>query len=219
MEKNKRKRIRRLIKGVLLLCPLSLLTACQVVEPEKRAYPQVIGIDWQEQQAYDIWMHLAVLTEDTGQGKESSETQPGNDLYFSGATTEAIMADYEASREQYLDIGHVKAVIFEEGLWEKEEILIPVLKKMEEESSLGNSPCVFVTEHVSELARTVQEQKISLGDFLTGFYENRTDDAQGTPVKLADLYRAVHKKEKFSQVPKIVTEGQQLKIRIPGTEN
>lgn len=45
MEKDKRK----LLFGMAVL-GLALLTSCQVVEPEKRAYPQVIGIDWQEEE-------------------------------------------------------------------------------------------------------------------------------------------------------------------------
>lgn len=65
---------------------LRLLTSCQVVEPEKRAYPQVIGIDWQEEEEnYIVWLHMASLTEDTGQSKQSGETQSGKELYFTGS--------------------------------------------------------------------------------------------------------------------------------------
>lgn len=73
MEKDKRK----LLFGMAVL-GLALLTSCQVVEPEKRAYPQVIGIDWQEEEEnYIVWLHMASLTEDTGQSKQSGETQSG----------------------------------------------------------------------------------------------------------------------------------------------
>ena len=61
MEKDKRK----LLFGMAVL-GLALLTSCHVVEPEKRAYPQVIGIDWQEEEEnYIVWLHMASLTEDT----------------------------------------------------------------------------------------------------------------------------------------------------------
>lgn len=107
MEKDKRK----LLFGMAVL-GLALLTSCQVVEPEKRAYPQVIGIDWQEEEEnYIVWLHMASLTEDTGQSKQSGETQPGKELYFTGSDAQEIRAAYEATREQYLDIGRVKAVV------------------------------------------------------------------------------------------------------------
>ena len=189
MEKDKRK----LLFGMAVL-GLALLTSCQVVEPEKRAYPQVIGIDWQEEEEnYIVWLHMASLTEDTGQSKQSGETQPGKELYFTGSDAQEIRAAYEATREQYLDIGHVKAVVFGASLQENGETFKKVLNGMEAESSLGNSPCIFTTESLGELAETVEEQELSLGDFLTGLYENRTDVSAQSPVKLADLYRAFHK--------------------------
>ena len=69
MEKDKeRQSIRTGVKLLfcLLVSGFVFLIACQAVEPEKRAYPQVIGIDWQkEEQRYTVWMHMASLAEDT----------------------------------------------------------------------------------------------------------------------------------------------------------
>lgn len=214
MEKDKEKQSIRI--GVKLLFCLfvsgfALLTACQVVEPEKRAYPQVIGIDWQEEeQRYTVWMHMASLAEDTGQSKQSAETQPGNELYFTGSDGAQIHAVYEATREQYLDIGHVKAIIFGASLWENRERLREVLTGMEAESSLGNSPCIFITDRLLELSQTAEEQGISLGDFLTGLYENRTDSSAQAPVRLADLYRSYHKNTALPQIPGITVKNQVL---------
>lgn len=208
MEKDKRK----LLFGMAVL-GLALLTSCQVVEPEKRAYPQVIGIDWQEEEEnYIVWLHMASLTEDTGQSKQSGETQPGKELYFTGSDAQEIRAAYEATREQYLDIGHVKAVVFGASLQENGETFKKVLNGMEAESSLGNSPCIFTTESLGELAETVEEQELSLGDFLTGLYENRTDVSAQSPVKLADLYRAFHKNMVLPKIPAIEIDKSIVKV-------
>ena len=162
MEKDKeRQSIRTGVKLLfcLLVSGFVFLIACQAVEPEKRAYPQVIGIDWQkEEQRYTVWMHMASLAEDTGQRKQSAETQPGNELYFTGSDGAQIHTAYEATREQYLDIGHVKAVIFGTSLRENRERLREVLTGMESESSLGNSLCIFTTDSLSELSQAVEEQ-------------------------------------------------------------
>ena len=69
----------------LLVSGFVFLIACQAVEPEKRAYPQVIGIDWQkEEQRYTVWMHMASLAEDTGRGNKRRDAA-GNELYFTGS--------------------------------------------------------------------------------------------------------------------------------------
>ena len=208
MGKDKRK----ILFGMAVLS-LTLFTSCQVVEPEKRAYPQVIGIDWQEEENnYIIWMHMASLTEDTGQNKQSGETQPGKELYFTGSDAREIRDAYEATREQYLDIGHVKAVVFGARLQENGEAFEKVLNGMEAESSLGNSPCIFATESLGKLAETVEEQELSLGDFLTGLYENRTDVSAQSPVKLADLYRAFHKNTILPEIPAIEIDKSIVKV-------
>ena len=216
MEKDKERRsIRNGVKLLfcLIISGFVFLTACQAVEPEKRAYPQVIGIEWKkEEQRYTVWMHMASLAEDTGQRKQSAETQPGNELYFTGSDGAQIHAAYEATREQYLDIGHVKAVIFGTSLLEDRERLREVLRGMEAESSLGNSPCIFTTDSLSELSQAVEEQGIALGDFLTGLYENRTDSSSQTPVRLADLYRFYHTDTTLPQIPGITVKNQVLMV-------
>lgn len=208
MGKNK-----RAVLFCIAVSGLVCLTACQVVEPEKRAYPQVIGIDWQEEEKnYAVWMHMASLTEDTGQSKQSGEMQPGNELYFTGSDAEKIRADYEASREQYLDIGHVKAVVFGKNLRENTAVFKEVLTGMEAESSLGNSSCVFTTDSLWNLADTIEKQELSLGDFLTGLYENRTDISEQLPVKLADLYRSFHKNIAWPEIPTIEIDKSIVKV-------
>ena len=57
---------------------ISGLTGCQIVEPEKRAYPLVVGIDWQQEQ-YQIYLGMAQLAVSTGQGKESGDEQKGDE--------------------------------------------------------------------------------------------------------------------------------------------
>lgn len=157
-------------------------------------------------------MHMASLAEDTGQRKQSAETQPGNELYFNGSDGAQIHTAYEATREQYLDIGHVKAVIFGTSLRENRERLREVLTGMESESSLGNSLCIFTTDSLSELSQAVEEQGISLGDFLTGLYENRTDSSAQAPVRLADLYRSCHTDTALPQIPGITVKDRVLMV-------
>ena len=131
---------------------------------------------------------------------------------FTGSDGAQIHTAYEATREQYLDIGHVKAIIFGTSLRENRERLREVLTGMESESSLGNSLCIFTTDSLSELSQAVEEQGISLGDFLTGLYENRTDSSAQTPVRLADLYRSCHTDTALPQIPGITVKDRVLMV-------
>ena len=91
---------------------ISGLTGCQIVEPEKRAYPLVVGIDWQQEQ-YQIYLGMAQLAVSTGQGKESGDEQKGDEegaLLLTGASREEIMEIYNQTQELYLDPGHVQGV-------------------------------------------------------------------------------------------------------------
>ena len=119
MEKDKeRQSIRTGVKLLfcLLVSGFVFLIACQAVEPEKRAYPQVIGIDWQkEEQRYTVWMHMASLAEDTGQRKQSAETQPGNELYFTGSDGAQIHFWYLSPGKQ----GEIKRSAYGNGVGEQ----------------------------------------------------------------------------------------------------
>lgn len=214
MGKNKKRMIEYLMLPVILLSLICTLPACQVIEPEDRAYPQIIGIDWKKG-TYTVWMNLASLSEDTGQTKQSSDTQPGKDLYFTGSTVEAIRAAYESTREQYLDIGHVQALIFGSTLQNDQEVLKKTLEMLEAESTLGNSPYIFTTRSIPQLAETMASTQSSPGDFLTGFYENKTGSTT-QPLKLADLYRNMHTHRSFPQPPEIQIQNQPPTLSISG---
>lgn len=188
------------------------LAGCQVVEPEKRAYPLVVGMDWQGGE-YQIYLGMAQLAESTGQGKEGGEEQQGNGsgaLKLTGTSKEEILESYNSSRELYLDPGHVQAVIFGEGLIREEERMIQVLREMEGDTSLGNSAYVFGTKDVGKVFEQNGGQVQSLGEFLSGIYENRTN--QGKPVALSDLYREIHNRGKVPGISWITAGENQLSV-------
>lgn len=205
MRKNRRWQVAIVVMMVLLS-----VSGCQAVEPEKRAYPLVVGIDWKEG-SYQVWMDLASLGKDTGQEKQGGEEQNTQILCFTGTNQEEILHAYEASQERYLDIGHVKAVLLGEGLIRQQEQLKKVLDGMEKENILGNSAYVFTTSMVEGVMETDGKEVESLGEFLSGMYENRTGEEKREPVRMADLYR--ERQEKRAVMCPRVTEAEgQLKV-------
>lgn len=189
---------------------ISGLTGCQIVEPEKRAYPLVVGIDWQQEQ-YQIYLGMAQLAVSTGQGKESGDEQKGDEegaLLLTGASREEIMEIYNQTQELYLDPGHVQAVIFGKGILQDTEQMVHVLGEMEKEISLGNSAYVFAAEDIETIMGTNGNQVESLGQYLSGIYENRTEDIH--PITLSQLYRELHNQNRILQLAKIGLDHHQL---------
>lgn len=195
---------------LMLVCMVPGLGGCQIVEPEKRAYPLVIGLDW-DGRDYQVYLGMAQLAKSTGQGKEGSGQQQGNGegaLLFTGASKEEILEQYGKTRELYLDPGHVQAVILGDGLVREEEHLTAVLGELEKDMALGNSAYVFAADDLEGILGQNGIQVESLGTFLTGMYENRT--REGSPVTLEEIYRELHNRGKVPAVPRITVEEDQI---------
>lgn len=205
MRKNRRWQV-----AIVVMLVLLSVSGCQAVEPEKRAYPLVVGIDWEEGD-YQVWMDLASLGKDTGQEKQGGEEQNTQILCFTGKNQEEILHAYEASQERYLDIGHVKAVLLGEELIRQQEQLGKVLDGMEKENILGNSAYVFATPMVEGVMETDGKEVESLGEFLSGMYENRTGEEKREPVRMADLYRE-RQEERAVMCPQVTAVEGQLKV-------
>lgn len=205
MRKNKRWKV-----GIVVMMTLLSVSGCQAVEPEKRAYPLVVGIDWKEE-SYQVWMDLASLGKDTGQEKQGGEGQNTQILCFTGKNQEEILHAYEISQERYLDIGHVKAVLLGEGLIRQQEQLGKVLDGMEKENILGNSAYVFETSTLEAVMETDGKEVESLGEFLSGMYENRTGEEKREPVRMADLYRE-RKEQRVVICPQVTAAEGKLKV-------
>lgn len=174
-------------KGIIIgfFCVLlSGMAGCGRVEPEKRAYPLTLGIDVIEGR-YRIFLEMASLQEESGQGKEGSDAQveQGNILMIDGVTKEEILEEYNRTQEKYLDIGHLKAIVFSKNVTEQPEKMKEVLAGLEKEEMVGNSPYAFWTKDMELLMRTSGEKVESLGDFLAGLYENRTESVRQITLK------------------------------------
>lgn len=202
---------RRGLLGMVFLLSLTL-TGCQIVEPEKRAYPLVVGLDWQEGQ-YQVYLGMAQLASSTGQGKEGGEEQQGTGsgaLLLAGDSQEEIQKLYDSTRELYLDPGHIQSVIFGKNLLEDQGRLSEVLGKMETNTSMGNSAYVFAADDVGAVLGENGTAVESLGQFLSGIYENRTQYEK--PVILAGIYREMHNQGTIPRLPQVRVQEDQIYV-------
>ena len=194
----------QILAGLCLAGMVLFLGGCQIVEPEKRAYPLVIGLD-KRLEEYQVSLGMAQLAVSTGQEKEGGDEQNNDSqqmIFLTGSSQEEIMDEYNRTRELYLDPGHVQVIIFGKELLKDSEGMEKILAGMEKENSLGNSAFVFQANDPEQIVEMNGTEIESLGQYLTGIYENRPEKQQ--PVLLSDVYLMYHRKESLEKIPELI---------------
>lgn len=214
MDKRKKRAVLTAFAAVLLL-----VSGCRIVEPEKRAYPLVLGID-EKDGKYQVYFGMAALPQMTGQEKGGEEDSQGGSgkgyLMYTGNTLEEIVAEYEKSQELYLDMGHIQAVIFGQNLYEQPEQLAQVLDSMEKTSTLGNASYVYRSDDLEEVMAMNGENIQSLGEFLAGIYENRISSSK--PLILRKVYSTLHNQKRIEEFPLVSPEGDGLSVVLESSK-
>lgn len=197
--------------GIIVLFFL-LLTGCGAVEPEKRAYPLCIAIDWRENR-YEVIYGMANLAESTGQEKEKESAKKEERLSyaFSGKTFAQIERVYEESQEYYLDLGHVQAVILGKTLLGEKERLMEALDYLEQEPLIGRTAGVFSCADIRAVMKKNDSLPDSLGVYLNGIYKNRPDEKK--PVSLEEIFYSIYNKRKFPDLPAVLVEGEEIRLK------
>lgn len=183
-----------------------VLAGCGGVEPERRAYPSVMGMDWKENQLCVIY-GMPNLSKKTGQEK-SEEGGVKNTISFRGNTMEDVLQIYQKTQERYLDLGHLQVVILGKGLLKEKEQYEAILQYLEQDPVIGDQAAVFQSRDMQEVMKLNDTE--SLGTYLTGMYENRRNNQRSEMVTLRELYRLWHEKEEVPLLP-----GVEVKEKFP----
>ena len=196
---------------VLVIFLIFTLIGCSGIEPEKRRYPLAMGVDWADGQ-FQVHYGMPDLPASTGQDKQ----EEGGDtsvLSFSGETFEQIQQAYDRSQDKYLDLGHLEALILGPGIREDRhwETLLEYLRKG---SLIGEDMYVFEGENVDNLMNLNQPLGTSLGEYLTGIYENRPKGRQSKGVTLKEVYFSWYEERELPELPRLKEENGKLKVEF-----
>ena len=107
-------------------------------------------------------------------------------------------------------MGHIQAVVFSSRLWEQKDRILEVLKAMEQENHFGNSAYIFKTEALEPLFAKNGSQVESLGDFLTGLYENRMYKEESQT--LMHIYRWIHNMNTLPSLPELKVSETEIRL-------
>ena len=194
---QKRRKKAASVVSILLVLILGC-TGCAGMEPEKRMYPLAMGIDAVDSE-YIITYGMPDLPKATGQGKEEEE---GNlSLTIRGSSFNEIEKQYERSQEKYLDIGHLQILVLSRNLIES-DMWSGFLKYLKDEPLAGENIYVFQTEDPGELLNW-KKGGTSLGEYVTGLMENRTDAKKKSGVTLRQVYQQWYQNGTLKTLPKI----------------
>ena len=103
--------MKKIVLLMMLACLTFALCGCSGVDPEKRLYPLVMSVDYENSQ-YRIAYGMANLPGATGQDKP--EEDRATNVSLSGRTFDEIDSEYDRSQEKYLDISHLQVLILGE---------------------------------------------------------------------------------------------------------
>lgn len=193
------------VKKILFAAALSwgvifALCGCSGVEPEKRLYPLVMSVDY-ENSRYRVTYGMADLPGATGQEKPEEGENPGN-VSLSGRDFREIEKEYDRSQEKYLDVGHMQVLILGEELI-RQDRCAALLNYLKEDPLVGEDLYVFRTGDVEEVMAYQGADDQTIGEYLVGIYENRPYPQKKTGVTLRQVYNSWYGQEGLPALPLI----------------
>lgn len=186
---------------------VSLLSGCAAIEPEERAFPLIIGVDYQEEQ-FRVMYGMPNMALVTGQEKaDVNGAEEEQVIMYTGSTPKEARKRFDLSQEKYLDLGHVEVLVLGNGIINEQEKMEELLAYLEGIPSVAGNLYVFTTDQLYELMALNGREIDSLGEYLTGIVENKPDSVEKEIPQLYDLYNAWHNQEKYPKLINIGVEG------------
>lgn len=201
----------KIIKTGLLTLALLGMSGCGI-SLEDRVFLMSMGVDY-ENGHYRIVYGIPQLSKVTGQDKEETQSGEEQALAYEGLTPQDALERFNENQENYLDMGHMKAIILGEHIMENRDALAGFLGFLEDNPAVAGNIYVFVTEDMEALMSLDGQGVDSVGDYLTGILENTMDKKEQKAVILQDLYGAWHREEEFPNLPEVTIVNKKPSIR------
>lgn len=182
------------------------------MEPEKRLYPLAMAVDKGEDGRLAITYAMADLQAATGQEKEE-ESGYRSLIRLQGNTFGEIAEIYDKSQEKYLDLGHLQVVILSKRMTEPENYPL-LLSYLKQETFVGENIYLFVTEDVAAVMNFPGAKSSSIGEYLTGIYENRPSGEAKEGVTLRNIFYTWYRNGQLEELPEIVVQEEELLIHM-----
>lgn len=173
---------------ICLLCAL-FLTGCSNVELENRDFPTAAVVLWEEGKL-EVFYAIPDLKGEEGSEQKEEEQEA---VLMKGDTMEEIEKSFQYQSDKYLDMSHLKAVVFGEELMRQSEIFEEVLNYFEQNPVFARNMLVFSCkeQEKEDILEIALEGDTSFGFYLENLYKNNPDIGKDEEITLGDLLGAV----------------------------
>lgn len=191
--------MKKIVLLMMLACLAFALCGCSGVDPEKRLYPLVMSVDYENSQ-YRVAYGMADLPGATGQDKP--EEDEARNVSLSGRTFDEIDSEYDRSQEKYLDISHLQVLILGEEMIRQNQCA-SLFNYLKGNPLVGEDLYVFRASDVEEVMSYQGKDNQSIGEYLVGIYENRPYSQKKSGVTLRQVYNSWYGQEGLPALPLI----------------
>lgn len=181
--------------GLLFLICSLLLTGCNSVELENRDFPTAAIVLWEDDQL-SVFYAIPDLEGEAGSDKKEEKQEA---VITKGDTMEEIEKSFQYQSDKYLDMSHLKAVVFGNNLMKQKEKFQEVLSYFEQKPVFARNMLVFSCEEEDREAilDMALEGDTSFGFYLENLYKNNPDIGKEKEMTLGDLLGEIRKNEQI----------------------
>ena len=193
--------------GIVFLSSVLTLTGCGNVELENRDFPTAVVVLWNEEEL-EVFYAIPDLKGEAG-SEEKQETQ--ETVLTKVDTMEEIENSFQYQSDKYLDLSHVKAVVFGKELMKQKQKFEEVLQYFEQSPVFARNMLVFSCEEKEkdDILKMALEGDTSFGFYLENLYKNNPDIGKEEEVTLGDLLGKIRQREEV-ELPEIGKDGVKL---------
>lgn len=185
---------------MIFLMAALFLTGCTKVELENRDFPTAAIVLWNEGKI-EVFYAIPDLKGEEG-SEQKEETQEA--ILTKGNTMEEIQQSFQYQSDKYLDMSHLKAVVFGEELMAQKETFQEVLRYFEQNPVFARNMLVFSCKESEKdaILDMALEEDTSFGFYLENLYRNNPDIGKDKEITLGDLLAKIRGEEEI-KLPKI----------------
>lgn len=153
---------------VCLICCALMLEGCTARELQDRIFPQA--------------MELELRGDGTLEGGFG-------EFLVSGENVAQICKNYQDNIDKYLDLGHIKAIVFGKRLLANHDAARQVLDELDRMPLISRNCIVFTRDYASgeSYLKELTDSGKEPGEFLCDLYENNPARAETSAVTLGDM--------------------------------
>lgn len=195
-----KKSSRKVSSMIVFFCLPFLLSGCQTKELEERSFPLAVSMELENDQLSVTY----ALNQSAGGERDQKGGVGEENIFLKGKDFQEVEQLYYHRYDHYLDLGHLKAIVFGKNLIRNKERFTQLLDYLEEHEVVARNVLVFISEeNPQEILKENGKSVPSIGLYLDQMYRNNPYLPQKNSVTIGEVLNYWHNKESTIEIPEI----------------